>query len=189
MSEVDESELICQAQAGNEEAFGEIVRRYQGRLRGYAARYVGNAHDAFELVQDAFINAYQNLERFDATRVFYPWLRTICHNLVLNWFRSRRTRRNINLELVDYAICEKVADEQEEQNAAEEERIKALQLCIQRLSTAHQQLILERYHHAVPVKDIAAEENATATSVSMRLSRVRDKLRKCMLRRMEKNAI
>jgi len=183
--QAEESELIARTRAGDDEAYAALVRRYQARLRGYASRYVDNSPDVFELVQDAFLNAYRNLERFDAAREFYPWLRAICRNLVLNYFRSRKSRRNINLQLVDYAICERIADDDGTADRGDGQRIDALRKCIAALSPAQQKLIRTRYHGEVPVKDIAEELEVSPTGVSMRLGRIREKLRKCLSHRLE----
>lgn len=79
-SSMHEREIILKAQRGDHEAFGELVRRYQARLRGFAARDVENSHDVYDLVQDAFLDALRNLGSFDVEREFYPWLRAICRN-------------------------------------------------------------------------------------------------------------
>lgn len=181
----DESELIVRAKNGDDEAFGEFVRRYQGRLRAYASQYVDNASDVFEIVQDAFLNTYKHLDRFETGRAFYPWLRTICHNLVLNYFRARRSKRNIQLQLVDDAIWERLdTSGNENDDAAAEQKIETLRECLKRLAKSQQQLVKDRYHHRVPVKDIAAMQGASAASISMRLRRIRDRLKICISERL-----
>lgn len=185
-AESDEDELIALAQQDNDEAYGELVRRYQARLRAYASRYVFDPNDVFEIVQDAFLNAYRHLNRFEVGRPFYPWLRSICHNLIMNHFSSQKTRRNINLQLVDDAICERVADHRLMDDPRDADRVAALRDCVSQLSESQQKLIRDRYHTGVAVKDIASALKATATSVSMRLGRIRTKLRQCMVRHMER---
>ncbi len=185
-ADTDEDTLISLAKQGNDEAYGELVRRYQARLRAYTARYVFDSNDVFEIVQDAFLNAYRHMDRFEEGRPFYPWLRSICHNLVMNYFRSQKTRKNINIQLVDDAICERVADHRDMDDGHDADRIAALRDCVAELSESQQKLIRDRYHAGVAVKDIASMLKATATSISMRLGRIRTKLRQCMVRRMER---
>ena len=183
MQSVEETELLRLAQAGNDQAFGEIVRRYQARLRAYTSQYIDTASDVFEIVQDAFLNTYRHLDRFDTSRAFYPWLRTICHNLILNYFRSRRSSRNVNLQLVDDALWERISAEEPGDNGLGAEQIESLRECLKRLAKSQRDLIYERYHSGVAVKDIALALRATAASVSMRLRRIRDRLKKCMTER------
>lgn len=183
----EETELIRLAQKGDDEAFGELVRRYQGRLRAYASQYVDNGSDVFEIVQDAFLNTHKHLDRFEAGRAFYPWLRTICHNLVLNYFRSRRSKRNITLQLVDDALFERLDTSEDTRNdEVSERKIETLRQCIQRLAKSQQQLIKDRYHHRVAVKEIAASQSASPASISMRLRRIRDRLKICMNERLRR---
>jgi RNA polymerase sigma-70 factor (ECF subfamily) len=187
LGEVEDAELIARAKKGGDDAFGELVRRYQGRLRAYASQYVDNASDVFEIVQDAFLNTYKHLDRFERGRAFYPWLRTICHNLVLNYFRSRRSKRNINLQLVDDALWERLDVENSTQDdEATERKIETLRECLKRLAKSQQQLVRDRYHHGVAVKDIASSLGASAASISMRLRRIRDRLKICMNERMRR---
>lgn len=176
-----ETELIRRSQEGDDSAFGELVGLHQARLRGFASRHVSNSSDVFEIVQDAFLNAYRHLDRFEAGRPFYPWVRVICHNLVLNYFRSRRKVRSINLQLVDDALLERIGAEQ----APSDDdyglnRIEALKKCLDSLAESQRELIRKRYHTGVPVKDIADRRKASPTSISMRLMRIRKRLRKCM---------
>ncbi len=188
LRQAEEQELIVRAKQSDDAAFGELVRRYQARLRAYASQYVDDASDVFELVQDAFLNTYKHLDRFDEQRAFYPWLRTICHNLVLNYFRSRRSRRNINLQLVDDAIWERIGEEDAVDDGEGAQKIETLRECLKRLAKSQQQLIYDRYNQAVPVKEIASHQGASAASISMRLRRIRDRLRNCMTEQLRRSS-
>ena len=176
----DDDRLIVASKDGNDAAFGELVRRYQARLRGYASQYVNDSHDTFELVQDAFLNAYRNIERFDESRPFYPWIRTIVHNLVLNYFRSQRSTRKVHLQLVDSALCEKITPDPRYEEKDNIERIEALKKCIAKLPKSQQELVRQRYDLGTAVQDIAEAMDTTAGSISMRLLRIRKRLKKCM---------
>ena len=183
--DVEDTELIRKARAGDDEAFGEIVRRHQGRLRAFASRYLSDPNDVFEMVQDAFLDAYNHLERFDVSRDFGPWVRAICKNRILNLFRARRRKRNVNLQLIDDAIVDRIADEAEEDDEAAELRVEALRYCVQQLRKPQLKLVELRYYAGVAVKEIADSFNQSAASISMRLMRIRSKLRKCMEKRLE----
>jgi RNA polymerase sigma-70 factor (ECF subfamily) len=60
----DEDGLIAECLQGNTAAFGVLVTRYQGRLFNTVYRLVGNSEDAQDVVQEAFLNAYQSLDSF-----------------------------------------------------------------------------------------------------------------------------
>src|SRR5436190_7218199 len=69
-------------------SFEALVREHQDRLYSLALRYVGNAHDAEELTQDAFVRAYRALAKYDRERILAldlrPWLTTILLNAARN---------------------------------------------------------------------------------------------------------
>lgn len=86
----DEAGLIQQSLDGNPEAFGALVTRYQHVMYTVALRMVGNAEDARDVTQDAFVKAYAQLATFDPQYRFFSWLYRIEINECLNLLRSRR---------------------------------------------------------------------------------------------------
>jgi RNA polymerase sigma-70 factor (ECF subfamily) len=77
---------------GDSEAFGELVRRYERRAFAIAYRLLGHRHDAEDLVQDSFMVALDQLEKFDLARPFAPWFFRILVNLGHNARDARRVR-------------------------------------------------------------------------------------------------
>jgi RNA polymerase sigma-70 factor (ECF subfamily) len=87
---MDDLTAIQKCNAGQTEAFGYLVRKYQSEAIGHAVAVLGNLEDARDAVQDAFLDAYQALKRFDQSRKFYPWLYTILRNRCFKMLASRR---------------------------------------------------------------------------------------------------
>lgn len=183
--ELHEREYIEKAKGGSSEDFGKLVLLYQGRLRAFAARYVGNGEDVFDLVQEAFMDAFQHLDRFDGTRELGPWLRAILHHRILNHFRSRKVRRTLSLSLVDEAIEEQLAGEDSASEDDSAERVKALRACIAKLGADERELMEMRYQHMVSVKKLAEMKENSAAGMSMKLMRVREALRRCVEKAMK----
>src|SRR5437879_7396131 len=94
----EESSLVQAAQAGDEAAFAEIVRRYQRAVYRVAYGLTRNASDADDLAQETFVRAYQAIGRFRAGEPLYPWLSRIAINQVYSLFRRRRRRPEAALE-------------------------------------------------------------------------------------------
>ena len=84
------STLVRQSLAGQTEAFGVLVTRYQKVMYTVALRMLGNAEDARDATQDAFVKAYQHLSTFDSRYRFYSWMYRILMNECLNVNRDRR---------------------------------------------------------------------------------------------------
>jgi len=85
------------AQAGNGEAFGELVTRHLRRAYAVAYRIVGNRHDAEDLVQEAFVAAFRKFDTFDTQRPFGPWFFRILVNRGFNARKSSRVRATQDL--------------------------------------------------------------------------------------------
>ena len=90
---VSDHVLVLKAQAGDREAFGELVTRYMRRAYYAALGLTGSHDDALDLSQEAFVRAYRARASLDPDRPFYPWLYQIVRRLCFNLQRDRRTRR------------------------------------------------------------------------------------------------
>jgi len=92
MKEMRDAELAAFAQAGDREAFGELVRRYAASARRVARAVLGNLEDADDAAQDAFLSALRHVGRYDPNRPFGPWLLRIVTNAATDRLRRRRVR-------------------------------------------------------------------------------------------------
>jgi len=91
-------EVVLRAKDGDADAFGKLVRVYQRRAVSLAYRLVGNAEDASDVAQDAFVRAFRNLSQLDDPARFGPWLMRVVSNLALNFRRSRAIRAAASLD-------------------------------------------------------------------------------------------
>ncbi len=84
-----DSDVVQAFLDGEERAFGELVRRYDGRLVNFVYRTVGDRERAEDLVQETFVRVYRHLHRFDQSKKFSTWIYTIAGNLAKNELRNR----------------------------------------------------------------------------------------------------
>jgi RNA polymerase sigma-70 factor (ECF subfamily) len=84
MAEIEERTLLYQAQHGQVDAFGEIVRRYQTSVFGVCMRLLGDRSEAEDAAQEVFLRAYERLHTFDTDRPFGPWIRKVAANFCFN---------------------------------------------------------------------------------------------------------
>lgn len=89
-AEPTEAEIVQKVLAGETAAYGEIFLRHRGRAFALAYQYLRDREEAKDVVQDAFIKAYQNLGKFKVQRRFGPWLLTIVRNLSIDLIRKRK---------------------------------------------------------------------------------------------------
>lgn len=88
--DVEEAEWVRRSCSGDARAFGRLVERYQSRLLNAVTRTVGRQADAEDIVQEAFMRAFEAIDRFRQRSTFYTWLYRIAFNLVASMHRQRR---------------------------------------------------------------------------------------------------
>ncbi|MDI1326524.1 MAG: RNA polymerase sigma factor [Brevundimonas sp.] len=87
--------LSARAAGGDRAAFSELMRQTRTALFRFIRRYVGDEQDAWDLLQDSYAAAWINIRRYDPTRPFEAWIRTIALNKCRDWSRRRFVRRLI----------------------------------------------------------------------------------------------
>src|SRR5256714_15028997 len=93
-----ELQLVHAAKAGDMSAFEELIKRYDRNVFRIAQHITQNREDAEDVVQEAFLKAYRNLERFQENSKFYTWLVRIAVNEALMKLRRRRPERTVSLD-------------------------------------------------------------------------------------------
>ncbi len=94
----DETRLVEAARAGDVGAFEQLVRRYDRNVFRIAQHITQNREDAEDVVQDAFLKAFQNLGQFQGQSKFYTWLVRIAVNEALMRLRRRRPERMVSID-------------------------------------------------------------------------------------------
>lgn len=94
----DEAALIEQCRRGDTAAFGDLVRKYQDRVFNTCWRLCGNRTDAEDLTQEAFVRAFQSIDRFAGRSRFYTWVYRIAVNLTISARRKNRRSSGPSLD-------------------------------------------------------------------------------------------
>ncbi len=173
----DSDRVVVRAvRAGNPEAFGDLVERYQGRLFGLVLMMLRQPAGAEEVVQDAFVRAYAHLDQYDDARPLYPWLATIAIRLAQNWLRAHgRTvrREGDSLDSADEPRAAATA-----LNALlSSERDRALWDAVAALPQGERMAVTLYYRDEMAVGDIARALAVTSGTVKTFLFRARRHLR------------
>ena len=92
--------IVKQVQAGNVSAFDHLIRKYRERVYGVVYNLTANREDAADLTQDAFIKAFQSINRFQGHCSFFTWLYKIAINTTLSHLRKNRLRSFFSLEKI-----------------------------------------------------------------------------------------
>jgi RNA polymerase sigma-70 factor, ECF subfamily len=175
---IDEKNFIERAQAGDLDAFSELVKQYQGNVRACLAVRLSNRHEAEDLAQETFITAYRKLSEFDSEKAFGPWVRGIAFNLLRNYWRKHKATPVGGAAELDILIDEEIGLHYSEKN--ESDNLAALKFCVKKLDEKMMELLNLHYHEGLSVKELTAKLDIKHSTMTMRLHRMRDQLRKCI---------
>jgi RNA polymerase sigma-70 factor (ECF subfamily) len=93
-----DEDLLARYRAGQTEAFGQLVRRYERELYGYLRRYLGDASLAEDVFQNTFLQVYQKIDQYEAGRLVRPWLYTIATHQAIDALRRAGRRQSVSLD-------------------------------------------------------------------------------------------
>jgi RNA polymerase sigma-70 factor (ECF subfamily) len=176
------------ARAGDQSAFGRLVMAYQKPVYNLAYRMLGNAAEAEEAAQEAFLRAYTHLRTYDPQRRFSSWLMSIASHYCIDRLRRRR----INwLPLKDEIATPGDSAELAELNmtsatpnpeavVAQQEREAYIQGLLAELSPTDRAAITLHYWYDCSYQEIAETLDLTVSAVKSRLYRARRALAESM---------
>jgi RNA polymerase sigma-70 factor (ECF subfamily) len=80
----EDLDLIHRSQAGDTEAFGELVTKYRAKIFSMLCGIVGDENDAWDVAQDGFLKAWRSIQQFEGRSSFYTWLYRLTVNLAID---------------------------------------------------------------------------------------------------------
>ena len=183
-----DSELLFAAMKGSEEAFTEIVRRNQARVRAYLIRMVRDRDLADELAQDVFLIAFREMKRFRPGAKVSTWLLGIARNRALTRLRdeARRLRREADTVSTALSAWRLKQLESQPENLDERKReLEAMDLCIDSLPEKTARAIKEYYGRSRSAADLGRTFGMKENAFRMWMFRARQEIRKCVQNRMK----
>ena len=175
----NDRQLIADCLGGQRDAFGELVSRYQARLYNAAIRLVDNPEDAADVVQDAFLNAFQSLHSFKGDAEFFTWLYRIAFNTAISLKRKRRAAISLDSVGPEGGIDPDDPSEYVKPGLALErsEEEQQLQEAMVRLSHEHREVLVLKDIEGMRYEDIAEILKVPIGTIRSRLHRARLELR------------
>ena len=183
-SDVSESDLVKRSQAGDTEAFDELVTRYRTRVFGMIYNMVYSEQDAWDLAQDSFLKAWKSIGRFRGQSSFYTWIYRIVMNVTIDWLRKKQVKGGgaefddtIQLTQVEPASKTVPKPEALPHQAMEREEIRAcIEKAISQLSPEQRAVILMKEIDDMQYHEIAEALGCSIGTVMSRLFYARKKL-------------
>jgi RNA polymerase sigma-70 factor (ECF subfamily) len=173
----DDAALIDQTLAGQTAAFGHLVERYQDRLYNTVLHAAGNAEDAKDVVQEAFVQAFLKLDTFQHASAFYTWLYRIAFNVAAT--HRRRRHATFSIDRGQAGDGREPVDVHEGPTARldRDERCRQVRQAIGELSDEHRAILVLREIEGFTYETIAEILDLPVGTVRSRLHRARLQLR------------
>lgn len=173
----DDAQLIDASLQGDTVAFGELVRRYQGRLFNTLLKVTGSREESEDVGQEAFVQAFVKLDSFRGQSAFYTWLYRIAFNIAIT--RKRKKRVEASIDQQRDTTGDEPIDEGEvpTEQILREERAVLVHTAMGKLSEEHRSILVLREMEGCCYEVIADILQLSVGTVRSRLHRARLQLR------------
>ena len=183
-ADVPELDLVRQAQAGDSEAFDQLVSRFRTRVFGMIYNMVHNEQDAWDLAQDSFLKAWKSIARFRGQSSFYTWLYRIVMNVTIDAMRKKQVKGggaefNDDIQLKEIDPASRTvphADALPHERMEQKEIRGRIETAIAQLSPEHRAVILMKEIEDMQYHEIAESLGCSIGTVMSRLFYARKKL-------------
>ena len=176
-SSLSDEDLATLVQKGDETAFAALMDRYTPKLLRYGRRLISRENNIGDTVQDVFVTVYKNIQDFDATRHFSPWIYRIAHNAFVDVIRKKAKEP---LPVFDFdKIVPHPAYEDPLAVEKEREEIRViLEKGLNELPPPYREIIDLYYFENFSYKEITDILHIPIGTIGIRLSRAREALKK-----------
>ncbi len=173
----DDAQLIEETLAGHSVAFGRLVQKYQDRLYNTVVHVVGNAEDAKDVVQDAFVQAFVKLDTFKGSSAFYTWLYRIAINVAISRRRRRRPTQSVEQNRETSGSEPVDGNQGPDETLERDERRRQVRRAIDQLPDEYRVVVVLREIDGCTYEAIAEILDLPIGTVRSRLHRARLQLR------------
>lgn len=167
-TEPTDTALVTACLAGDRQAFAGLVERHQDAVYHLAYRMTGQAADAADLAQEAFIKAYRKLHTYNEAYSFRNWVLGICANHTRNFFRHTYRRRRMEEAHAQASL--------DQERVPVSRRYEALEEALQALPEKARLPVVLKYMEGLSHEEIARVLQVGISAVKMRILRGRDEL-------------
>lgn len=172
---IKENTLIYRAQTGDEEAFADLMRAYHAFVYAIVIGVVDNPHDAEEVVQDTFFNAYQGLKQLEDVTKFKSWLAEVTRNCARQWLRKQRGE-TVPLDEVSEEMLQ-TEDSPDERLTRLEQR-ELIRRTMETLPQKDRDIARAFYLEGASYDELTSAHGLSYNAIAFRLSRAKRQLSK-----------
>ena len=172
-------EIVRKAQAGDDDAYNQIVSSYRRRILGTVYRLIGRSEDVEDVAQDVFVRLYYSLEQLRAVEVFEPWLHRLTVNAAYDYLRRKRRNKSVRMaDLSEEQIVVADAVESGKRDLTEQEQTEVrefLDLLLSQVKEEDRILLTLKEVEGLTLKELAEIYDANENALKVRLFRARQR--------------
>jgi RNA polymerase sigma-70 factor, ECF subfamily len=175
--EIADKAMALALQQGDEDVFGDLVNRFQGRVYSVAYRFTANREDALDVTQETLLRVYQKIHTWKPTGHFGAWVMRVATNTAIDYVRGVNRKRK-----VVFTTDESIEDHQSELSSPADyirhgEISDAVYTAMESLSVAQRKVFVLRHYEHMLLNDIAKVLDCSVGSIKVHLYRALRKLR------------
>jgi RNA polymerase sigma-70 factor (ECF subfamily) len=175
---IDVQTILRRIAAGDQQAFAELVDRYQRPLFGFLGRMGMGQAQAEDIAQETFVRAWTQLHNYQPQRAqFSTWLYTIARNLAINALQSAAQQHEVPTAEPPELASEQAGPAQAMERAQQQ---AYLQAALRQLPMAERSALALVYVHELGLADVARIEGDSVAAIKTRLHRAKQKLRELL---------
>ncbi|MEK7647900.1 MAG: RNA polymerase sigma factor [Patescibacteria group bacterium] len=172
-----DEELVVRVQAGELFVFRELIERYEAKMLRYARKFLLDAEECQDCVQDVFIKAYTNLRSVDPDRKFSSWLYRVAHNEFINAIKKKGRERVVSLDF-DTLLPQLAGNIEDPEDAMHRTQVRQqIEKHLAELDVKYREPLVLYYFQELDYKEIAEILRLPVATVGVRLRRAREKLK------------
>src|SRR5262245_54183925 len=178
-----ETDIVTAVRAGDKDAFGTLVERYQRSLYYFVVGKVVEDTEAKDIVQKTFVAAFKNLADFRVGESFFAWLKGIALNHCRNEWRRHQSQARLAGRLLEEKRAE-LELASFDVKPDEDRRVVALRHCLEQLGPQEQIVVEMRFVQELPLQSIGGALGRGVEATRLFLYRIRQRLADCVKKRL-----
>jgi RNA polymerase sigma-70 factor (ECF subfamily) len=175
-SQTDE-QVAALVQRGQKESFGILMDRYERKLFSYGRKFLTGQDNIEDVVQEVFIKTYRNIQSFDTSQKFSPWIYRIAHNTFVNALR-KNAKSPVRFFDFDTFLAHPVYEDALPAEKEQQRLGEIIDRGLDKLSPEYREIIILYYIQNLSYKEIADILHLPIGTVSVRLLRAKKELKK-----------
>jgi len=181
----DDVQLIRKILSGDDAAFGILVEKYQKSVHAFVWRKIGDYHDAEDITQEVFLQAYRKLSTLKNTTQFAGWLYVIANRLCIDWMRKQQLiqKRKPAMQSLENTPVEEIEESSYTQHVLEQRMAERTAYChelvqklLEKLPENERTVVILYYLDEMPTKEIGKYLGVPVNTIASRLHRARKRL-------------